>query len=473
MTMEDEEESGGPNLLSAIPSMIMQRKWLLIVPTILALIAGVTAAMLMHPMFRSTATVIIESQQLPDSMDNGADLIDQRIARARQRVLTRADLIRLIRAYGLYPAQQRQMPLSKIVDMMRGATGIAVLNADLKPGARESSTIALTISFDYDDPIKAQIVAQQYVNRFLEVDASSQVDQAVGAASFLTDEASDLQSQIASIENEMNRIKSENGTILTLGTQSTGDPIADASRIDLDIARLENEIRMAQAQPSGGNDGGVAQAQAALNIAMAKYSPSHPDVIAAKAQLDAARQAASTTGSSSTTNAQIAAARAQIGSLRQAKGMLLSQSASAQAARQRAPAIQGRLDQLEKQADGLRDQYRTIGTKVQNANISAKVETEQKGERLTLADPPVVPDQPYKPNRPMIVAGALAAGIGFGMGMILLIELIRRPIRGTAAVTVATGTAPLVAIPNLSAKRGAFVRYLRWRATRKQQRARA
>ena len=189
MTMEDEEESGGPNLLSAIPSMIMQRKWLLIVPTILALAGGIAAAWMMHPMYRSSATVIIESQQLPESMDSGADLIDQRIARARQRVLTRADLIRLIRAYGLYPEQQSKMPLSKIVDLMRNATGIAVLNADLKPGARESSTIALTISFDYDDPIKAQIVAQQYVNRFLEVDATAQTEQAKGAAVFLSDEA--------------------------------------------------------------------------------------------------------------------------------------------------------------------------------------------------------------------------------------------------------------------------------------------
>jgi uncharacterized protein involved in exopolysaccharide biosynthesis len=356
---------------------------------------------------------------------------------------------------------------------MRAATGIAVLNADLKPGARESSTIALTISFDYDDPIKAQIVAQQYVNRFLEVDASAQVDQAVGAATFLSDEATDLQGQIASIENEMNRIKTENGALLTLGSQSTGDPTADASRIDLDIARMEDENRRLAAQPSG-TDGGVAQAQAALNAATARYSPTHPDVIAAKAQLDAARQAASQRGEGyNATSSQISANRAQIGALRQAKGMLLSQSSTARAAQQRAPAIQGRLDQLEKQADGLRDQYRTIGLKVQNANISAKVETEQKGERLTLADPPVVPDQPYKPNRPLIVAGSLGAGIAFGMGIILLIELIRRPIRGTGSVTAATGAPPLVAIPNLTSKRGAFVRYLRWRATRKQMRARA
>ena len=473
MTMEDDlEESDGPNLLSAVPSMIMQRKWLLIVPTILALLGGIAAAWLMHPMYRSTATVIIESQQLPDSMDSGADLIDQRIARARQRVLTRADLIRLIRAYGLYPDEQRQMPLSKIVDKMRDATGIAVLNADLKPGSRESSTIALTIGFDYDDPIKAQIVAQQYVNRFLEVDATATLDAAVGAKTFLSDEAADIQAQIAAIEGEMNRIKTANGSVLSMMGQSTGDPIADASRIDLDIARLENDIRTMRSQPSG-DDGGVAQAQTALNVAMAKYSPTHPDVIAAKAQLDAAREAAAARGASNSSAAQIAAARAQIGQLRQAKSMLLSQSASAQAARQRAPAIQGRLDQLEKQADALRDQARTIGTKVQNANISAKVESEQKGERLTLADPPVVPDQPYKPNRPLIVAGSLAAGMAFGMGLILLIELVRRPIRGTAAVTAATGAPPLVAIPNLKIKRGAFVRYLRWRATRKQMRARA
>jgi len=473
MKMDDDiEESGGPNLLASLPSMIMQRWWLLVVPPILAVAGGIAAAMLMHPMYRSSATVIIESQQLPDSMGGGADVIDQRIARARQRVLTRADLIRLIRAYGLYPNEQRTMPLSKIVDTMRNSTGIAVLNADLKPGARESSTIALTISFDYDDPIKAQIVAQQYVNRFLEVDASAQADQATGAASFLSDEATNLQSQIADIESQINRIKTDNGAVLALGMTSTGDPTADASRMDLDIARLEEEVRRLQSQPSG-DDGGVAQAQAQLRALQAKYSPSHPDVIAAKAQLDAARQAASQAGTSSAVSGQIAADRAQIASMRQAKSMILSQGATVRNAQQRAPAVQGKIDQLEKQADALRDQYRTLGTKLQNAQISAKVETEQKGERLMLADPPVVPDHPYKPNRPMIVGGALAGGVAFGLAMILLIELIRHPIRGTAAVTAATGMPPLVAIPDLATKRSVFVRYLRWRAQRKQMRARA
>jgi len=473
MKMDDDiEESGGPGLLSNLPSMILQRVWLLIVPAILALAGGVAAAWFMHPMYRSSATVIIESQQLPDSMSSGQDVIDQRIARARQRVLTRADLIRLIRAYGLYAREQREMPLSKIVDMMRDATGIAVLNADLKPGASGGSTIALTISFDYDDPIKAQIVAQQYVNHFIEVDAQTQTEAAVGAQSFLSDEATDIQTKIAAIESEVNRIKTENGAVLALGSMSTGDPTADAARIDLDIARVEEDIRRLQSQPTG-DDGGVAQLRAQLNALQAKYSPTHPDVIAAKAQLDAARAAASQGGTSSAASSQIAADRAQIAQMRSMKGMLLSQGASAKAAAQRAPAVQGKIDQLEKQADAYRAQALTIGTKLQNANISAKVETEQKGERLTLADPPVVPDHPYKPNRPMIIAGALGAGLAFGMGMILLIELIRHPIRGTAAVTAATGMPPLVAIPDLKVKRGAFVRYLRWRAQRKQVRARA
>jgi len=90
-----------------------------------------------------------------------------------------------------------------------------------------------------------------------------------------------------------------------------------------------------------------------------------------------------------------------------------------------------------------------------------------------LADPPVIPDHPYKPNRPVIIAGALAAGIALGLGLILLIELIKRPIRGTAALAFVAGAPPLVAIPNLSAKRGILVRYLRKRALRKQMRVRA
>jgi succinoglycan biosynthesis transport protein ExoP len=278
-----EEDEGGSSLIQALPVILWERRWLLIIPAILGLIAGVGAAYTIPTMFESSATVLIESQQLPLDVVNSpvTDLIGQRIARARERVLSRQDLIRLIRSNNLYAEEQRRKPFSAIVDKMRDDTTIEAVGAD---ASNNNRSIALRIGFSYSDPVKAQIVAQQYVNRFLEVDASSQTDQAVGAANFLNQQGAQLQAQIA-------KIKSENGPLLAMQSQSTGNPIADAASIDSDIVRLQGDN--ARLAATSGNDSGAVQAaEAAVAAARARYSDTHPDVIAALNQLDAARRSA-------------------------------------------------------------------------------------------------------------------------------------------------------------------------------------
>ena len=472
----EQSEGAGFGLLAALPTILWQRRWLLIVPLAVATVAGLVAAYAIHPVYESSATVLIESQQMPADFvgPQNNDAIGQRVARARERVLSRMDLIRLIREHNLYPNEQKTLPLSKIVETMRNDTTIAAVDSSLTNiGAKRNlglaNTIAITIAFDYDDPVKAQIVAQQFVNHFLEVDAATQASQAIDSVNFLTEQADSIQGRIAALESQITKIKSENGAVLAIG-QSTGNQAADLARIDAQIAGLqaENSKLASAARTVAGQQSGVAVAEAALRTAEAKYSESHPDVIAAKAQLEAARRAAAAVpASANPAVAQIAANRAQMASLQSARNMIASQSSSLSAAQARAPALSSQVDQLEKQADSLREQYRGIGEKLQGAQIQARMQSEQKGERLTLADPPVVPDHPIKPNRPMIILGSIAAGAGLGVALILLIELLFRPIRGTAALKQVVGEAPLTVIPDFDQKPGWLVRMLERRTRRK------
>lgn len=475
MSKEEVIEEGGSGLSAALPTILWQRRWFVIIPLVLAIAGGVAACFLISPMYRSEATVLIESQDLPDSVTDTSmsDMVDQRIARARQRVLSRQELIRLIRANSLYEAELRRTPLSKIVDTMRDNTTIVAVSSGPNSGYRRSNTIALTIGFEYSDPVKAQVIAQQYVNRLLEVDASAQIDQAVGAANFLQDQAGTLQAKIAGIERQIGQIKTANGAVLALGAQTTGDVGADAARLDSDIMRLESENALLASTPSVSRaDTGVAQAENLLRLLQSRYSDTHPDVVTARAQLDAARRAAASIPPEADPSAgRLAANRMQIGALRSAKAMLLSQSGAARAAQARAPALVAQVEQLEKEADGYRAQYAQIGSRLQSAQIAAKMQTDQKGERLTLADPPVVPDSPTKPNRPVIMVAAIAIGAGIGLGIVLLLELLFRPLRGPAAVMWVFGEAPMAVIADLNHKPGLIVRMIERRTRRRLARA--
>ena len=465
------EERLAPSIIPVLPSIIWQRRWFLIVPLVLTVIGGLAAAILMQPVYESDGTVLIESPQLPADLVSSpvTDIVDQRIARTRERVLSRSDLIRLIRSNDLYPREQRTMALSKIVDKMKQDTVLQAVSADLQGarGARVGApdTIAITIGFRYGDPVKAQLIAQQYVNRFLELDASTQTDQAVGAANFLNDQANAVQSQIASVESKIGEIKGKHATAFAIGVQATGDPQADAARIDADIAQLENQNAMLLRTTDPSN--GVAAAEQALRAAQARYADTHPDVITAKAQLDAARRDAAQGNGASSIKAQAAANQQQIAALRNAKTLILSQGSAVRTAQNQAPALTSQVDQLDKQADALRDQYRQIASKLQTAQISARMQTEQKGERLVLADPPVVPDRPSTPNRPLIIVGAIGLGALGGLALIMLVELMLRPLRGTEAVTYAIGEAPLVVIPDFAHKPNPLIRFIESRRRRR------
>jgi len=473
---------GGGGFVSSLPSMLWQRRWFVILPVMVATIAGLVTAFLMHPVYESSATVLIESQQVPDDLISAlsggggnqvGDMIGQRIARARERVLSRQDLIRLIRTYGLYPREQRTLPLSKIVDKMRDDTTIAAIDTGLAgiPSRRNlglANTIAITVSFDYDDPVKAQLVAQQFVDHFLEADASTQASQATDTVNFLTEQANTIQAQISQLETKATQMRAANGSVLAL-SGLTGNPGADVSSIDSQIAAIQSQnAKLVTAEDNGGvQNQAVAQAEAQLRVLQAKFSDTHPDVISAKAQLEAAKRDASTRMQTDPIQAQLQANRAQIASLNQARAMVTSRSAAYQAAASRAPALAAQLDQLEKASDVLRDQYRGIGIKLQAAQIQARIESEQKGERLTLSDPPVVPDHPLRPNRPLIIAGSIAAGFGLGLALVLLIELVTRPIRGTAALRNVTGEAPLAVIPDFDQRPSWIAQMIEKRVRRK------
>lgn len=481
-TYYDLHEETGPSLLTVLPTVLWQRRWLIILPAILATIAGVAAAFLIPPMYESSATVLIESQTLPvEGIDQStlSDIIDQRIARARERVLSRQVLIQLIRSNNLYPKEQEAgKPFQAIVDKMRDSTDISAVTSDagsVRAMMGGKQTIALRIAFSYPDPVRAQAVAQQFVNRFLEVDATSQTEQAQGAFNFLGEQEGSLRTEVNDIEDKINKIKSENGSVLALGAQSTGDPIADAARIDAEIGQLQSQNAQLAAQTTSTDNTAINDAQRRLQELESRLSDTHPDVIQAKQNLAAARASATGPSTNATAVAAVNANRSQIGSLQMAKSMLLSQSNTARAAAARAPAIQAQIDQLEKEAEGKRDQMRMIGMRTQNASLNAKMDTQQKGERLTLADPPVVPDSPYKPNRKILIAGAFSGGVGLGLALILGIELLLRPIRGVDAVKAATGAPPLAIIPDYARKSNWVIRFLerrnRKRADRKAAKA--
>jgi polysaccharide biosynthesis transport protein len=197
----------------------------------------------------------------------------------------------------------------------------------------------------------------------------------------------------------------------------------------------------------------VAGAEAELAAAQARYSDNHPDIAIAKRRLAEARRLAANNASklpADTIDSQISSNNAQIAALQSAKSQESSRASATQSAQARAPLILEQVAQQQQKLEALNKQYEGVASRLLAAQANAKAENEQKGERLSVIDPPVVPEEPDSPNRPVLIAGGLAFGIGFGLFLIIALELFMRPIRDLADIRSITGEMPMVSIPTIA-----------------------
>src|SRR4051812_4160680 len=219
-----ERSNGSPVwMVNHLPIILWQRRYYVLSCLAVMFLAGTVAAFALPRTYRSTATLLVQSQDLPttmvDSPTTGA--VEQRIARIREQVLSRGDLIQLIEQDDLYSKERQTQPLSKVIEKMRHATSVTALSSDIgQQSGSQNATIAIAMTYDYPDPVKAQAVLQGFVSKFLSMDSENVEDQATLTVRFLQDQANKLQSQISEIEGQLTSLKARNGAALA----SSGAP---------------------------------------------------------------------------------------------------------------------------------------------------------------------------------------------------------------------------------------------------------
>ena len=454
----EREGEGIGGLLSNLFAVLKQRKWLWLLPLIICSLIGVAAAFLIPASYRSKAVLLVESPQLA-SLPGGVDqesAIDERVAKVRQQVLSRPDLIAIAQELQLYPRERASSSLSDVVEKMRDDIKIEPVSTQIQSRA---ATIAFSLSFDYADPYSAQSVAQKLVERVLEVDSTRSADRAADNVRFLTDQATTMRSRMSELELQITGIKSKYGQILS--SQGVTMMGGSSGSLDAQIASLERENSQLRGQreaakTSAPRDPVVLAAEQQLSAVRSVYSEGHPDVVFAKQRLAEAKLLAAKNVTIIPLDAlasQIETNNSQISVLRAARSREAAQITSVLTAQSRAPLVQEQVSQLEQQLKGLNDQFQDTSAKLASANTALRVENEQKGERLTVVDPPVVDTDPVWPNRWLVIG--IGAGLGAALGILLafLVEMILQPLRGPKAAMAIGGGDLLGAIPTLDAHR--------------------
>lgn len=114
---------------------------------------------------------------------------------------------------------------------------------------------------------------------------------------------------------------------------------------------------------------------------------------------------------------------------------------------QKTPQVERNYRQLVRDYDNALLKYREIRAKQMEAQLAESLETGRKGERFALIEPPLLPEEPVRPNRPVLLLLSLIFALSAFAGTVLLREKSDPSIRTAAELEAFMGEIPLATIP--------------------------
>ena len=112
-----------------------------------------------------------------------------------------------------------------------------------------------------------------------------------------------------------------------------------------------------------------------------------------------------------------------------------------------APEIEKNYSALQRDLGGEQLKYNEVRQKLLEAQLAQNLETERKGERFTLIEPPLAPQEPVEPNRPAIMLLGLVFAAAGALGLMLLLETLDTRIRDRRQLLALLSVPPLAVIP--------------------------
>lgn len=487
--------------------LLKRRRGLALLTGVAVLATALAAAIIIPPVYRSTATILIEEPEVPPDLVQSTvtSYADQRIQMIKYRVLTSQNLTEIMNRFNLYEESRQRRPMTAVIDDFREDIQVEPISANvLNPssGRATTATIAFTVSYDNQVPRLAQQVTNELVTLYLSENAKERQGQAAAATKFLREESDRLSGRIRELESQLADFKLKNGNALPGQADASRELVLLTQREMQDIDRrldalkerrsfLEGEIATAAARGPITPTLGADVAQDRLSTLQAEYArlqstrgPRHPEVLRLQDEIAAlqspvnARTAAvagtrTATGPAARTNT---AAEAQYDQFSmQLRGQLndvMSEAASLQTQRKSLAANLTSLQQRLAQMPEVERAYLTLTRDYENAQrmygetrnkqlaaeLSEQLEMESKSERFSLIEPPVLPTEPEQPNRSLIAAFGAVLAVAAGIGIVLLVDLFDDRIHGARQLARLTGELPLVVVPYVYTPRERFRR---------------
>jgi succinoglycan biosynthesis transport protein ExoP len=489
--MADEVHKGAG--LERIKAAWSRRKWLAILVFVLPFVAAMSVIFSMPHLYRSTATVLVERQQVPEAFvrPTVTSELETRLQSISQEILSRSRLEGLISRFGLYADLRKQESTEEVIERMRRDIQLDVRAVDR--GERRS-TIAFALSYRGRDPQTVALVTNTLASFYIEENLKARERQASGTTEFLKTQISETQKRLDEQERRVSEFKRR---YLGELPQQMQPNLANLDALNMQLRLTnDNQVRaverretlvsqIAEAESSGQTPGSpeppalhLTRLKQELTSAQTRYTDLHPTVIRLKNEIDAVERdlatkpAAKPEAATPTALANpyvlrlreaLHAAEVEIKILKGEDRRLRAAIAAYQTRVENTPRREQEYQEISRDYEATKELHQSLVKRYEEAQLAENMEQRQKGEQFRVLDPALPSTVTTAPNRLRLILMALAFSLALAGGAAMLAEMLDTSFHSVDELRAFTRVPVLVSIPRITTESGLLRRRRRFR----------
>lgn len=437
---------------------------------LVAWIVGIVAVFVVFRVpdeYEATARIYVDTQSILRPLMSGLAVqpnVDQQVVMLSRTLISRPNIEKLVRMADLdlkVDSKARQEQL--IADLMG--------SLEIKSVGRDN---LYTLAYRDSDPARAQRVIQALVSIFVESSLGNTRNDTATAKQFINDQIKAYEEKLQEAEAKLKAFKLKNiqiqfsegkdsaGQLATLGEQLDSARVAlheaeharDAAKTQLENEKAANanlttqsllqESAVTLATPE--IDARIELQKKNLDTLLQRYTDQHPDVIATRhliedleaqkkkkvEELRRAAMAGPTLSSSGTENLvyqelnrMLASSQVQVAGLQARVADYSARYERAKDAIKTAPQLEAEASQLNRDYAINKKNYEDLVARRESAEMSGDLESASGVADFRLIDPPRVSNKPVSPNRLVLLAAAMCAALGAGVGFAFVATQLR------------------------------------------------
>jgi polysaccharide chain length determinant protein (PEP-CTERM system associated) len=465
--------------------ILAKRKWLLIIPTLVATLGGLLATFAFQPQYSSQALLLVVQQQVPEGLVKPVvtqELVE-RLATLEGRIQSRDRLLPIAQRAGLLDGGKKT---EEVLGKMRNNIDLTPVNSDMIPTlvAQRSGTVpGFYITYTGNDPRIARQVCSDLTSAFIEENLKLRGQIAQGTTDFFNSQLDQFKRDQDELESKLAVFRSKYFTQLpdhqeqnlkVLGSlNSQLDATTQAlGRAEQDKAYTESlltqQVAAWKASQTSNNPQTLRQQlatlQAQLLTLQARYTPEYPEIITTEKHIAEVQAqinnpaAAGPTSSPDKANAmepvELQRLRAQVRQYQESIQQISAQQARLeqqielyQSRVEVSPEVEEQYAELTRDYAAAQKAYSDLAAKQHESELESDMELRQQGEQFRLSDPASLPLTPSFPNPFLFAAGGLGAGALLGLAIVVWLELRDQTIHNERDVQATLQLATFTAIP--------------------------